>query len=57
MNYCISCILILMLVGCSSGSMKFKDADKYKEWYNQKEKNLAQEEHREPKSIQWAPMK
>lgn len=56
MNYFIN-ISILMLVGCSSGSMQFEDSDKYKEWYNKKEKNIAQEENREPKLIQWEPMK
>jgi len=56
MNYFIS-ISILMLVGCSSGSMKFEDADKYKEWYNKKEKSIAQEENRKEKLIQWEPMK
>jgi len=56
MNYFIS-ISILMLVGCSSGSMQFEDSAKYKEWYNEKEKTIAKENNKEPKLIKWEPMK
>jgi len=57
MNYFVGTFIFIMFVGCSGGSMKFKDSDKYKQWYNKKEKESAKKEHKEPKLIEWEPMK